>query len=238
MLSGSDSPAFEDRVNVTYSATTTSSGLYQYTENQQNRFLIAAASVGVQPGNGNDTTVTTSMAFGGVPMTSLGKVHSNNGTQGYVELFYQVGPTLGSNSLAVTASTSVDLRLFGVMLYNVDQANPVSNTQTNYGSSTSASVVFNPTLARSAVFGAMVSGTNISGFANGSPTGNQPAVSNVTQNFNNSSDGGCASAQLVVNPAASQTIGWTLANGPWAAMGVVINPTSYFPIGAIYGFTA
>jgi hypothetical protein len=238
MFSGSESPTYDSTFVASYSTTAVRNTTCSFTNNQQNRFVIAAASVGVPPANGTDSTVSTSMTYAGRSMTSLGKVHSNNGAQGYVELFYMVDPPVGTLNVSLTASASVDLHLFGLGLYNVDQANPIGAVQTSYGSSTTASVLLSPVLARNVIFGSMISGTNISTYADGSPTGQQPPTSNDIQNFNNSSDGGCASSQLIVNPALSQTLGWTLASGPWAAIGAAINPTTYFPIGVIYGFSA
>ena len=42
--------------------------------------------------------------YAGVLMTSAGKIHSNNQTAGFVELFYLKIPAAGANTVAVTVS--------------------------------------------------------------------------------------------------------------------------------------
>jgi hypothetical protein len=201
-------------------------------DDNQNYCLIAYASVGVQPADGTDSGVTTTMSYGGVSLTSANKTHSNGGSQGYIELFYLVDPPAGANTLTLTASTTADLKLVWFLFGNVNQANPISGLVNPTGSSTTSSVTLTNVTPRHAFLTATVSTNNLS--AASSTTGLD--VSRFVYNNNNLSDAGCTAYQVrSYASTASPTLSWTVVNGPWAAIGILIQPTSYFSPGTLHG---
>src|SRR4051812_14503789 len=73
--------------------------------------IVAAVALGAASGT-NGTTInayTLSATCGGVAMTSLGKVFSDNASNGYVQLFGITGQTSGSKTLVATSSGSSPL---------------------------------------------------------------------------------------------------------------------------------
>jgi len=102
-------------------------------------------TVGVGVG-GNDGGVTTLATYDGVPMVSAGKVHTNNQTSGYVELFYLTAPSTGTNAIIVTCSTTKHLIGGSVSFNGVDQITPVSGIITSFGTGTSTSLTVSSAL--------------------------------------------------------------------------------------------
>lgn len=236
-LSGDDN-SYNLRDNISKTSITVGDNTSS-TENTPSRkanyCLVAAASVGVRPVNGTDTNVTTTMSYGGVPMTSAVKVHSNGGSQGYVELFYIVDPKPGDNNLQVDASANVDLGMGYAYFGNVNQANPIAEIITATGSSASASASFTQGNSRTSIFAAMVSANTISTPTNG---GTGVRITSSITTGNTSSDAGNNAYQSIASPVQNQTVGWTLTSGPWAIVAISLAPASYFPPGAIYNFRA
>jgi hypothetical protein len=222
--------------NAGYSASTTVTAQQVVSNAPQNRILLAAAYVGVQPANGTDTGVTTTMTFNSRPMTSIAKVHSNGGTQGYVELFYYINPEAGVNiPVVATASTSVDLRVSCRVMQNCNIADPFAEILSTTGSGTAPALSFSNVLEKDGLIGVLISKNDISGpnFSNTAKT-----YSWSIQNFNNSSDGGCAGMIDVSYPASTVSMGWPITSGPYAMIGVRLNPGGSFPQQAVFGFSA
>ncbi|MGZ6865283.1 MAG: beta strand repeat-containing protein [Blastococcus sp.] len=86
----------------------------------------------------NTDAPTTAVTYAGTSLTSLGKVHSNNSTSGYCELFYLSNPAAGTNTVAVTTSATVGSICAGsISLLNVGS---VGTAVTGYNSGTGVSV--------------------------------------------------------------------------------------------------
>ena len=59
-------------------------------------------TVGVAVGRISDTGLSLAVTYNGVPLTSAGLVHSNHGTDGFVQLFYLTAPATGTHPVQVT----------------------------------------------------------------------------------------------------------------------------------------
>lgn len=66
--------------------------------------LIVGVSVGQNP-----DTATTTCAYAGVSMATVGKVHVGNLTAGYVQMFSLFSPAAGANTVAVSSTANADL---------------------------------------------------------------------------------------------------------------------------------
>lgn len=83
----------------TSGSTQATSASWSHTCSGTDRAVVVGVVVG---SNGNDDLRIASVTYDGSAMTSLGKVHSNNQTAGYVELFGLLNPPTGAKSVAVT----------------------------------------------------------------------------------------------------------------------------------------
>jgi len=101
--------------------------------------------VGVAMGNdsGSDASTLLSATYNGVAMTSLGKVHSNNQTAGYVELFGLLNPATGSHTVSVAMTggfSGTDTRSAGSVSYTGTSTSSLPTATTAYGSGATPSV--------------------------------------------------------------------------------------------------
>ena len=96
----------------------TTSITWSHTCSGNNRYVIVGCS------NSSDASTTTA-TFGGVSMTSLGKIHSNNSTSGYTQLFGLVNPPTGASTVVVTSSVSASLTGGSISFSEADQTTPV-----------------------------------------------------------------------------------------------------------------
>lgn len=120
--------------------TNTTSISWNHTCSGSNRLLIVGVGMG-----GATASVTTSVTYNSVGMTSMGQVLSDNQTDGWVEMFYLIAPSTGTNQVVYTCSHSRDLTGGSLSYTGVDQTTPVVNTATAFGASTTPSVnVTNP----------------------------------------------------------------------------------------------
>ncbi|MDN5275058.1 MAG: hypothetical protein JWP06_959 [Candidatus Saccharibacteria bacterium] len=108
---------------------------WSHTCSGSNRLLVVGLGFG-----GSDSSVITTATYNSVPMVSAGKVHANNQTDGYVELFYLVAPATGANTVAISCNVSGDLIGGSVSFVGVNQSAPVSGVTTNFGNGVSASL--------------------------------------------------------------------------------------------------
>lgn len=190
-----------------------------------NLLLTAGVAAGVP---GTDTTVTTTVTYNGIAMTSAGKIHSNNDIHGYVELFYLVAPPTGANTVAVTANTAVALECGSVSFTGVDQSNPVAGATTSFGFSTAPSITVS-SATDNMVVDAACSGSAITGSGK---------TSRWIQNLNGGSGAGNG-AQSTAAGAGSVTMSYTAGNDWWGmvAMSVVAAPPPIVPVDVAW-FTA
>ncbi len=171
------------------------------------RLLIVGLSVGF------GTTLTVAgVTYNSVSMTSAGRVQSNNQNDGYVELFYLVNPTVGTNTVQVTADSAKDLIGGSVSFIGVDQTTPVSNTATAFGSSAA------PSVNVSSAAGNIV----IDVVGVGSAITSSDQTLRWLNNLNGSSGSGNA-AQSTAAGASSVTMSYVSASDWWGIVGTSVN---------------
>lgn len=160
-------------------------------------------------------TMTLTVTFGGTPMTSLGKVHCNNQTAGYVQVFgLATGAATGAQTVTVTASAApADLNGGSLSFSGVNQVTPFAAAVTNFGNGA----------APSAVTAGSTSGGMVAGFAaNGSPitSATSPATSRFIDNFAAVDAGGHSAAATSPSTGSNVTMAWTVTSDWWAAIAV------------------
>ena len=88
-------------------------------------------TVGVAVGRISDTGLSLAVTYNGVPLTSAGLVHSNHGTDGFVQLFYLTAPATGTHPVQVTLLGGTATIAGGsVSLTGVDQTTPIRHVTT------------------------------------------------------------------------------------------------------------
>ncbi len=175
-----------------------------------NGLLVVGVSVGAGQ-NGTSTTAT----YNGVSMTSAGRVFSNNQQDGYVEMFYLVAPSTGSNTVAITCSQSLTMIGGSVSFNGVDQSTPVSNITSAFGSASPVSLSVT-SAAGNMVVDAVCTGTGVTS-------------SDQTQRWLRNDNGTTAAgnaAQSTADGAASVNMGYTITSDWWGMMGMSVNASS------------
>jgi len=145
-------------------------------------------------------------------MGSLGKVHTNNGTAGYCQLFGLAGPAAGASTVLVSSTVSGSLSSGSMSFTGVDQATPVGTAVTNIGSSTAPSATVTGTTAGNQVAAVV---------ANGSPITSSGQTSRYIKNLDgNSAAGNGAGASAAAG--GSVAMGWTVTNDWWGVIAVEV----------------
>lgn len=190
---------------------------WNHTCSGSNRLLVVSVSMGNSP----DTSITTSVTYNGVSMTSLtAPVHGNSGTAGYVQLFYLVAPATGTNTVAVTVSTSVDAITGGsVSFTGVNQSTPLNGTTTNTGTGTSASV-------------SVTTNTNdmiVDGICCGNGFNTGSTQTNRWLRFNDSNTSAGSGAQSTATGSGSVTMGYSINTDDWGIIGTNVSAAPQAP---------
>src|SRR6185503_18442008 len=146
-----------------------------------------------------------------VSMTSAGLVHSNNRTDGFVQLFYLTNPATGANTVQVTLTGgTASIEGGSVSFTGVNQTTPVRNVATSAGSSTT------PRVTVAGVAGDMVVDAMVTGC-----TGTMSSIQTLRWlKQQNCSTGGGNGAQSTAAGAASVTMGYTVPSDYWGMIGV------------------
>jgi hypothetical protein len=191
--------------SLSWNHTITSSG--------SNRLLLVAVAVGASP----DTNTTLAVTYDGVPMTSVGLVHSNNQAQGYVQLFSQKAPASGTRPVQVTLTGgNASLAAGSVSFTGVDQTTPVRNVVTSFGNSAS------PNVTVTSAPGNMV----VDAMVTGCPGTITPSKTLSWVNQVNCLTAGGVGGQSTAAGAASVTMGYTVPADWWGMIGadIVVAP--------------
>jgi hypothetical protein len=197
-------------------ATTGTSLSWSHTCSGTNRLLVVSVSIGMA---GGDTNHVTSVTYNSVAMTSIAKVHSNNDVTGYVEMFYLIAPSTGTNTVQVTGNETADMVSGSVSFTGVDQSTPLSNTATNWGSGTNISVSVTSATGNMVVDGVCCGG----GFTVGSNQTNR-----WLKNYNTFTAAGNG-AQSTASGSTSVSMGYTISDDWWAIIGTSINQSTALP---------
>jgi hypothetical protein len=117
--------------------------------------------VGVALGKNSDIGMSMSVTYGGTAMTSLGLVHTNNSTGGFVQLWRLIAPAVGAATVAITAAGGTPNSLAGgsISLTGVDQITPTGTPATAFGTSATPSVAVPGTTAGNMVVDAAACGS-------------------------------------------------------------------------------
>jgi len=146
-------------------------------------------------------------------MTSVGLVHSNNSTLGYVQLFSLKAPASGTHPVQVTLiGGTASLAAGSVSFTGVDQTTPVRNVTTSFGTGVS------PKVTVTSAPGDMVVDTMVTG-CDGTITSSKTL--RWLKQVNCSTAGGIG-AQSTAAGAASVTMGYTVPSDWWGMIGADI----------------
>lgn len=191
---------------------------WSHTCTGESRLLVVGVAVGV-PGPSSDSTFVVAVTYNSTPMTSLAKVHSNNSTTGFIELFYLVAPSAGANtvSVSITANAGLGFTLSAgsVSFTGVDQSTPLVNTATNIGSGTT------PTVNVTSAVDSMV----VDAVCAGSAIGSSNQTSRWIRNTAISSAAGNG-AQSTAAGAATVTMSYSITSDFWGIIGAKVNAVS------------
>ncbi|MBZ5512720.1 MAG: hypothetical protein LAN70_16350 [Acidobacteriia bacterium] len=169
--------------------------------------------MGVAVGTMPDTGKLLAVTYNGVPMTSVGIVHSNNRTLGFVQLFYLKAPAAGTHPVQVTLSGgTASLEAGSVSFTGVDPTTPVRNIATSFGSGVSPKVTVTSTPG-DMVVDALVTGCN------GTITSGKTL--RWLKQVNCATAGGNG-AQSTAAGASSVTMGYTVPSDSWGMIGADI----------------
>jgi hypothetical protein len=195
---------------------------WSHTCTGSNRLLVVGVAVGT---TSSDASFVTTATYNGVAMTSASKVHSNNQTNGYIQMFYLVNPATGSNTVAITNNVSCDLAGGSVSFTGADQSTPLGTPVTNFGDGTSGSVSV-PTNVGDMVIDATCNG---SGFSSGGSTQTNRWL--INDNSNSAAGNGASSTAAGV--AGSVSMGYTgFSSDWWGLIGINIKQVTAPPAGA------
>lgn len=200
--------------------TSTASGVSRY------------AFVGVGIKSGSLAGVTIAVTYGGVAMTKLGQVTSNNNTQGGAMLFGLVNPATGPQTVSVTQSGGSSQLIAGSQtLNNVIQSGSLGTPVITFGDTSSP-----PRATVVSTTGDMVIDLVCYGTSLNNPLGTTLWVDNVD---NNTAAGNAAMSRYA--GAASVTTGFTPTAADWwgviavnvkqAASGTALSNAPSDPVG-------
>lgn len=163
-------------------------------------------------GKGIDTGVALTATYGGVSMTSLGLIHSNNSNAGFVQMWGLIAPATGAQTVVVTNSgPTADLEGGSVSFNGVNQTTAWQNVATAFGNSTA------PSVSITSSSGNMV----IDGVANGQAITSSGQTNRWLKNQNSTTAAGNA-ASSTASGAGSVTMSYTVTSDWWGIIGADI----------------
>lgn len=175
-----------------------------------------AVLVGVAVGtNGVNDTMTAAVTFGGTAMTSLGKVHANSQTFGYIELFGLLNPAIGAQTVAVTLSTGVNVLSIVGGSVSVTGAASFKAAVTAVGASTTPSVAVTGTASGNLVVDAVAAGSAVT-------SATSPSTNRWLNNASTSSGAGNAAQSSSPGTGGSVTMAYTVTSDWWGIVAVEV----------------
>jgi hypothetical protein len=179
-----------------------------------NTGVIVLAALDANPDGGFSMTAT----FGGVSMTSLGTVHSNATTQGFLQAWWLLNVATGANTVTVTPSGGTPDDMEGGSIAFTGAASH-STAATATGSSAAPSVTTATTTTGGLCVGGAAAGGNIT-------SATAPSTSRfiINQRGLAGDDVGNAAGATSPSTGSTVTMAWASANVPWCAMAVEVSP--------------
>ncbi|HEY9413617.1 MAG TPA: hypothetical protein VIQ30_02555 [Pseudonocardia sp.] len=193
-----------DAVGPSSAGATQSSGTsltWSHTCTGTNLLLV----VGVAIGAGTDS-MTTSVTYNGVAMTSAIKVHAGNSTSGYIQFFYLLNPATGAHTVAVTLTAAATISAGSVSYTGVDQTTPFGTFASAFSGSTgtAVSVAVPSTTSGNPVIDAMAQGSGSNATVGGGQTLRWQRATN------GASRGGCGAQSTETSAGGTTTMSYTL----------------------------
>lgn len=168
--------------------------------------LIAFVAVAT----GTDTQTTT-VTYGGASMTSIAKIHANNQTSGYVQLFVRLAPSSGAQTVSVGGNAGSNTEAASITFSGADQTTGWQNLATAFGSSAAPAVTVTSS-SGNMVLDTVCNGSNIS-------SSNQ--TSRIINNHDLFSAAGCHGISTAAG-SGSVSMGYTVGSDWWGIIGVDI----------------
>jgi hypothetical protein len=177
---------------------------------------VLLVEVGVDSSADGSLTVSTP-TYGGQAMAPVGsKVHTNGGTQGFIQLFKLVNPPTGSNSVSVSVTGGTPGRLWGGSVSYSGAGDAVASGTPTTGSGTSPSMAIPSASSSNMVVGFLGNGSDSTTATAGTSRFNSTLTSVGFQACNN---GAISDA---TGTGSNVTISWTQATDFWAVIGVEV----------------
>jgi Protein of unknown function (DUF4038) len=184
---------------------------WSHTVGASGTYLLVGATCDV----GTDTGFSLTAKYNGVAMTSLGVVHTNNSTVGFLQVWGMANPPTGSAlTVLITAAGGTPTDLNGGSL-SFTGAGSLSAIQTGANTGTTASLAFTPT----------VTGNMVAAFCGcGSPL---TAGGSFTGRYTTAGAGGAgagfAAGSTLASTGSSVTPSWTIGGTDfWAIIAVEV----------------
>lgn len=185
-----------------------------HTSSGSNRWGLAAITVGTGTPTGSWTTFTKSVTWGGVAMTPLLAIDSNNtSTNGFLAVFGLQNQPTGAQTVTASVNKSPSVTILNTVSYTGVAS--VATAVSSFGDSTAPVLSVYSAVGRM-VFAALGAGSAISG-----PT--------QTQRYLRNYDNGAAINNLLIQDAAgASTVTFGAANpgDQWAFIGVDLLPVT------------
>lgn len=152
-------------------------------------------------------------------MPSIGKVHTNNTTVGYIQVFGLAPVTAGSASIVVTATSApTDLNGGSLSFTGVSPTVPFGTVSAaSSGNSGAATATVTSSTTGNIVAGFMASGQAIT-------SASSPATSRFIENFKGGGGAGAGNSAGATSPSTGSavTMTWALTSDYWAAVAVEV----------------
>lgn len=173
----------------------------------------------------NPDSMTASITYAGVAMTSVGKVHNGSGTGGYTELFRLIAPATGANTVTVTLTAAATISAGSVSFTAADQTTPLGPVVLAPGSTstgTATSVAVPSTTSGNPVI-------DVASWGSGSSAtpGAAPQVQRWQRVTNAATRAGGAAQSTAISPGGTVTLSYTFSPADyWGAIAAEVMPVS------------
>jgi hypothetical protein len=178
-----------------------------------NSALLAAVSLDIT----SDAGVTMAMTVDGAAMTSLGIIHANNSTAGFVQVWGKAGLATGARALscAVSGGTVSSLAGGSLSFSGVNQATPFGTPVTapvgSPGVATTATATLSSNTSGNIIAGFVGTGSFIS-------SATSPSTSRWINNDHTSNACGPSGGATSPSTGSAVTMAWTITSDWWGVL--------------------